>query len=243
MKPNRVARHDGMEITYDVPVTVRDGTKLYVDIFKPEGESKKMPVIFTFSPYGKHGQKTFKSFHDAGCPTGCPEGEDFLSRYAAWEAPDPLVWTKKGFIVVNGDSRGAWASEGNLEIWGRQEGPDGYDIIEWLGVQPWSNGNVGMMGVSYLACVQWVIAETNPPHFKCFMPWHGFVICIETTAIIGAFQKQIFIHFSMWSCRCGPNLVEDWIRNHKEHTMMGRLLPHQNGRRPIACAGSGARSH
>ena len=209
---NRVEHKDRMEITWDVPVPMRDGVKLYVNVFKPEGASgQKLPVIFTFSPYGKHGTKSFKSFHEQGVSTGVPEDE-FPSDYTAWEAPDPITWTKKGFIVINGDSRGSWGSEGNLEVWGRQEGKDGHDVIEWAAAQPWSNGNVGMMGVSYLAVVQWVIAEINPPHLKCFVPWHGFTDLYRDYSYHGGIPETNFINFTMWSCRCGPNLVEDWIK-------------------------------
>jgi uncharacterized protein len=75
--PNRKETADGMDITWDVPVTMRDGVKVYVDVFRPEKFEGKLPIIFTFSPYGKHGPKTFDIFPGADVPKG------WVSKYAA----------------------------------------------------------------------------------------------------------------------------------------------------------------
>ncbi|KAH7232252.1 Alpha/Beta hydrolase protein [Fusarium redolens] len=202
-----------MEVTWDVPVPMSDGIKIYADIFRPEGAKGKLPVILTMSPYGKHGPKTFAIFPGSGVPDG------WVSKYAAWEGVDPITWTKKGYIVVNGDSRGSWGSESNLEIFSKQESKDGHDLIEWLGTQPWSNGKVGMVGVSYLAIIQWGIAATKPPHLACFMPWEGFTDLYRDYSHHGGIPETKFMDFTMWSCRCGPNYVEDWIKNHEEHPL------------------------
>ena len=50
---------------------------------------------------------------------------------------------------------------------------DVYDAIEWAGVQPWSNGKVGLLGVSYLAIKQWQVAALQPPHLAAMIPWEG----------------------------------------------------------------------
>ncbi|KAM6529736.1 hypothetical protein FALCPG4_007864 [Fusarium falciforme] len=213
LRTNQTEIADGMEITWDVPVPMRDGVKIYADIFRPEGAKGELPVILTMSPYGKHGPKTFAIFPGAGVPDG------WVSKYAVWEGVDPITWTKKGYIVVNGDSRGSWGSEGNLEVFSKQESQDGHDLIEWLGTQPWSNGKVGMVGVSYLAIIQWGIAATKPPHLACFMPWEGFTDLYRDYSHHGGIPETKFMHFTMWSCRCGPNLVEDWIKNHEEHPL------------------------
>lgn len=200
-----------MDITWDVPVRMRDGVTIYVDIFRPTRAENPVPVIFTFSPYGKHGPKTLALFPGSGVPTGS------VSSYSVWEGPDPVVWTNMGYAVVNGDCRGSWGTEGELEILGRQECRDGYDTIEWVAALPWCNGKVAMMGVSYLAVIQWGIAALNPPHLACFVPWEGFSDVYRDYSYHGGIPETNFVHFTAWSCRAGLNKVEDWVRNHREH--------------------------
>lgn len=212
--PNKEEVADGMHITWDVPVTMRDGVKVYVDVFRPEGVTGKLPIIFTFSPYGKHGPKTFDIFPGAGVPKG------WVSKYTVWESIDPVVWTKKGYAVINGDSRGSWGSEGDLEIFSQQESRDGHDCIEWAGTLPWSNGKVGMIGVSYLSIVQWGIAAQNPPHLAAFVPWEGFTDFYRDYTHHGGIPETKFLHFTQWSCRAGVNLVEDLIKNNKAHPLL-----------------------
>ncbi|KAE8377940.1 Alpha/Beta hydrolase protein [Aspergillus bertholletiae] len=214
LMPNRQEAADGMDITWDVPVTMRDGVKVYVDVFRPTGATGKQPIIFTFSPYGKHGPKTFDIFPGADVPKG------WVSKYAVWESIDPVVWTRKGYAVINGDSRGSWGSEGDLEIFSAQESRDGHDCIEWAGTLPWSNGKVGMIGVSYLSIVQWGIAATNPPHLAGFVPWEGFTDFYRDYTHHGGIPETKFLYFTQWSCRCGVNLVEDLIANNKAHPLL-----------------------
>ncbi len=92
---------------------------------------------------------------------------------ARFEGPDPAYWCKQGYAVVNADSRGAGHSEGNLVVWGEQDGRDGADVIEWIASQVWSNGKVGMFGNSGLAMCQWWIAAEQPPGLACIAPWEG----------------------------------------------------------------------
>lgn len=66
--------------------------------------------------------------------------------------------------MVNVDIRGVGSSEGNACYFGSQDSDDNYDIIEFLGTQPWSNGKVAMVGNSWLAITQWYVASQNPPH-------------------------------------------------------------------------------
>jgi predicted acyl esterase len=211
LRVNHLEYVDGMEITRDVPVQMRDGVVVYVDIFKPESNAEPLPIILTWSPYGKHGPKTFAMFPNSGVPDGS------VSSHAAWEGPDPLYWTKRGYAVINGDARGSWGSEGDLEIFGQQEALDGYDVIEWAGTLPWSNGRVGTCGVSYLAIVQWRIAELNPPHLCCIMPWEGFSDLYRDYSFHGGIPETSFVKFMEWSCRCSLGSVEDWVEMHRVH--------------------------
>lgn len=215
LRPNAVETVDGMHITWDVAVPMRDGVKLYADVLRPEGsEDEKLPIIITYSPYGKHGPKTFDIFPNAGVPKGS------VSKYAVWEGPDPFYWTKKGYAVINADCRGSWGSEGDCEILSAQQGQDGYDLVEWAAALPWSNGRVGIAGVSYLAIIQWRVAELNPPHLSCIMPWEGFSDVYRDYSHHGGIPETKFVKFMEWSARCSLGKVEDWVTMQKEHYLL-----------------------
>ncbi len=215
-QPNTVEHVDGMEITRDVAVSMRDGVKIYVDVFRPKGSHDilKLPTLMTWSPYGKHALKTFDMFPGSGVPKGT------VSSHAVWEGCDPLYWTKRGYVVVNGDSRGSWASEGNLEILSPQTAYDGYDVIEWIATQPWSNGRIGLCGVSYLAIVQWRIAQLNPPHLACINPWEGYTDAYRDHTHCGGIPETKFTHFTDWSCQFSNNKTESWYACHQAHEML-----------------------
>lgn len=153
----------------DVAITLRDGTKIYADVFRPVKEGK-YPAIMAWSPYGKEigGQM----LDDVPCRAGVPiTATSGLERF---EGPDPAYWVNQGYAIINPDKRGAYSSEGNINYWGKQDSEDGSDTIEWIAKQPWSNGNVGMSGNSWLTVSQWFIASEQPPHLKAIAPWEGF---------------------------------------------------------------------
>ena len=203
---------DGMLIEWDVAVAMRDGARVFVDIFRPEHSGASLlPIILTYSSYGKHGVKTFDIFPNSGVPKGA------VSKYTAWEGVDPLYWTARGYAVINGDSRGSWGSDGDLEILSPQEGQDGYDIVEWAAALDWSNGKVGMAGVSYLAIIQWRVAETNPPHLSCIMPWEGYRDVYKDYSHKGGIPETHFVKFTDWSCQYSLNQVEDWSGAQHDH--------------------------
>lgn len=213
-RPNKVEHAEGMKITYDVAVVMRDGIKIYVDIFLPQGQNENLPTLMTWSPYGKHSLKTFDMFPGAGVPKGS------VSKYAVWEGPDPLYWTKRGYAVVNGDSRGSWASEGLLEVLSPQSAYDGYDVIEWIATQPWSNSKIGLCGVSYPAIVQWRIAELNPPHLACINPWEGYTDAFRDHTHCGGIPETNFLKFTDWSCQFSHNRTEHWYANQHAHELL-----------------------
>ena len=126
----------GMIIERNVPVTMRDGIKLLADVFRPIDESPAPPII-AWGPYGKHQQGNL----DLNPKTNVRPG--MVSQYAMFEGPDPAYWVPAGYAVVNVDSRGTWYSEGDATFLSPEEARDYYDLIEWAGVQPWSNGKVG----------------------------------------------------------------------------------------------------
>ncbi len=160
----------------NVAVAMRDGVVLRVNVYRPAGAGP-FPVIMSAHPYGKDHvpsqTKSGRGFSFQFRIMRQPAPVAFSSE-TGWEAPDPVWWGKNGYAVVNADLRGAGTSEGLNSIMTDEEATDVYDLIEWAGAQPWSNGNVGMMGVSYLAMSQYKAAALLPPSLKAIAPWEGF---------------------------------------------------------------------
>jgi predicted acyl esterase len=119
------------------------------------------------------------------------------SSLASWEAPDPAFWVPHGYVLVNADLRGWGRSDGVGDLLSAQEGLDGHDLVEWAASQPWSNGRVGMTGVSYLAIVQWRTAATRPPHLCAINPWEGFTDVYRDFAYPGGVREDGFIR--LWT--------------------------------------------
>ena len=146
----------------DVYAPVRDGTKLCVDIFRPDAAGKKFPALVAWSCYGKIEQSHRRD--------PVPAGGLLLDH--SIEVPDIDFFANRGYVFVIPDPRGVGKSEGEwYGMWNPQELKDLYDIIEWIAQQPWCDGNVGMIGVSYLGAIQSLAAAEQPPHLKAIMPW------------------------------------------------------------------------
>jgi len=209
----RVDETLGMICEYDVPVTMRDGVKIYVNVFRPKAEGK-YPVVLAWSPYGKHaGAEDYYAMLP-----GCGQAKSLHSEYACFEAPDPAQWCPYGYIVVHIDPRGAWGSEGDLTFMSPQEQLDGYDVVEWAGTQPWSSGKVGMNGVSYLGWTQWKIAAMNPPHLAAINPWEGVSDFYRELVFHGGIRSNFTAMFPGTMCR-PTRRAEDLIAMAKEHPM------------------------
>ncbi|SFS88029.1 hypothetical protein SAMN02910357_02368 [Succinivibrio dextrinosolvens] len=212
LKKGSVRRHGSMTLPCDialekdVPVKMRDGTTIYVDIFRPN-DSERHPAIMAWSPYGKEigGQWLDDVPFRAGVPQSATSG---LEKF---EGPDPAYWVAHGYAIINPDSRGAYNSEGNLNYWGQQNSEDGYDTIEWAAKQSWCNGNIGMSGNSWLTVSQWFIASVQPPHLKAIAPWEGFVDHFRETANRGGIPNPVFpeVIFETFASR---NYIEDQPR-------------------------------
>jgi putative CocE/NonD family hydrolase len=126
---------------FGVMIPMRDGVKLAADVWLPEAPGR-YPVLLARTPYLKTGFK--------------------LSQWAQYFA-------SRGYVFAVQDTRGRGDSEGRFDpFFG--EGRDGYDTVEWLAAQPWSNGRVGMLGLSYLGTAQWLAAREHPPHLVCMAP-------------------------------------------------------------------------
>ncbi|MEP6560306.1 MAG: CocE/NonD family hydrolase [Nakamurella sp.] len=165
-------------IERDVAVPVRDGTVLRVNIFRPPGGGRH-PVLLCAHPYSKDRTPVLRRFgRGYRIPFQyrlMPQSQPFAhSALTGWEGPDPAYWVTRGYIVINADLRGWGTSGGVGDLLSEQEGLDCHDVIEWAAARPWSNGRIGMTGVSYLAITQWAAASTRPPHLAAICPWEGF---------------------------------------------------------------------
>ena len=168
------AQRDGMFIDWDVPITMDDGLVLRADVYRPLN-SDRLPVIASYGPYAKGltfaaGYPRQWELLNARYPKDL---EGSTGKYAAWELVDPEHWTAFGYACVRVDSRGAGRSPGQVDVWSKREAKDYYDCIEWIAAQDWSNGKVGLAGISYYAKNQWQVAELNPPHLAAICPWEG----------------------------------------------------------------------
>jgi predicted acyl esterase len=165
---------DGLRIDWDMPVQMEDGLVLRADVFRPVATGK-YPVIITYGPYGKWLH--FEDLYGDQWRRMCEEHPDIptgsSNKYQNWEVVDPEKWVPDGYAVVRVDSRGAGRSPGLLDLWSLREAQDFYHCIEWAAEQPWSNGKVGLNGISYYAMNQWQTAALQPPHLAAMCVWEG----------------------------------------------------------------------
>jgi len=125
---------------FGVSTPMRDGVKLVSDIWIP-ADTGRWPAILIRTPYVKTPQ--FKRYKLA-------------------------AYLQAGYAVILQDTRGRGDSEGEFDFY-FPEGKDGFDTIEWIAKQPWSNGRVGTDGGSYLGTVQWLAAREQPPALQCMI--------------------------------------------------------------------------
>jgi len=165
---------DHMQIEWDVPIERDDGIVLRADVFRPIGEGK-YPIILSYGPYAKglSFQEGYKG-NWARLIKAAPEVlTGSTNNYQHWELVDPAKWVPDGYGCVRIDSRGAGRSPGMLDVWSRRETLDLYQCVEWAGTQPWSNGKVGLNGISYYAMNQWTVGALKPPHLAALCIWEG----------------------------------------------------------------------
>ena len=125
----------------DLRVPMRDGVELSADVYLPAKEGK-WPVILERTPYDN--------------------SRNFYVNRARYFA-------RRGYAYVVQDCRGRNDSDGKWYAW-YAEIDDGRDTLDWCGTQPWSDGNVGMNGMSYMGLVQWMAAPTGSPYLRTIIP-------------------------------------------------------------------------
>ncbi|WP_055405210.1 MULTISPECIES: CocE/NonD family hydrolase, partial [unclassified Mycobacterium] len=131
-------------------ITMRDGTTLLADVHRPDADGR-FPALLAASPYPRQMQ-------DLGAPAG------FI------EAGRTDFWVPRGYVHVIANLRGTCGSEGTFNFFDAQERRDVHDLVEWVAAQPWCDGNVGMIGISYFAMTQLEAAVERPPHLKAIFP-------------------------------------------------------------------------
>jgi uncharacterized protein len=165
---------DGMTIDWDVEIPVDDGVVLRADVFRPT-DAEPCPVLLTYGPYAK-GLSFQEGYPSAWqkMVAGHPDvAEGSTNKYQNWEVVDPERWVPHGYACVRVDSRGAGRSPGFIDHFSPRETRDFYECIEWAARQPWSNGKIGLSGISYYGINQWHVASLQPPHLTAMCIWEG----------------------------------------------------------------------
>lgn len=182
-------------IEKDAAVPMRDGAMLMADVFRPQDDGR-VPAILNLGPYQK--DKVWIAPDSLG---------EKQNEWMNWETINPLWWVPRGYAAVRVDGRGSGKSPGQCEPWSQAEAVDFYDAIEWAAAQPWCNGNVGLLGISYYAINQWFVANLQPPSLKAIIPWEGFA----------DIYRDALYHGGILSV-----FMTNWFTAHMMHHKLGR---------------------
>lgn len=171
------SRRHKMKVESDIYVTMRDGVRIAVRVYRPDAEGR-FPALFAASPY----------MYDTD---DLPHSPLFL-----WREVGPVDWyvEEHGYAYVHADVRGSGKSEGNYGLLDGDEQQDLYELVEWIARQVWCTGKVGGIGQSYYAWTQWFMGILNPPHLACIAPYDGAVDIYRDTAYHGG----IYCDFMTW---------------------------------------------
>jgi putative CocE/NonD family hydrolase len=151
-KPETDAPGYQLNISWDVMVPMRDGVRLATDIYRPAVNGEPVPGTFP----AILGRTSYNKRDDG-----------------QWVKPVAEFFVRHGYAVVIQDLRGRYASEGTgqyFHVANVNEGRDGYDTVEWIAQQPWSNGRVGTVGSSHNGIVQLQMSLERPPHLTAIWP-------------------------------------------------------------------------
>jgi len=178
-------------VTENVMVRMRDGIRLATDVYRPAHGGKPveggLPVVFHRTPYDKTA------------------GEALLG-YNRWFAG-------RGYVAVDQDCRGCFNSEGDVGFL-FPEAEDGFDTLEWIGKQPWSNGEVGSWGCSWASWTQTAMAALGPENLRAMVPNMSGANAHESTVRHGGAMELRFLAWAFWhSARNSQKKLknEPWI--------------------------------
>lgn len=215
-----------------ISITMSDGVLLSANVFHPKKEGR-YPVVLSFTAYDKDkGPNEYPEALSTSYKDHFNHGSIKVSPWTMWEGPDPAFWVSNGYTVVQVDSRGFFKSEGDASLFGDQNIKDFHEVITWAGTQSWSNGNVGLNGVSYLAIAQWVAATKSPPaYLKAIIPWEGNTDAYREVLYHGGIPETAFT--SYWlkrvnGCANGkkplpPNFIFNLV--HKNPKLLKKISP------------------
>jgi putative CocE/NonD family hydrolase len=182
----------------DVEVKMRDGITLRADVYRPD-TSEPLPVLLQRTPYGK-------AF----------TGTTFA-----------LMAAERGYAVVNQDTRGRWASEGDGYPLVHEKN-DGYDTVEWAAQQPWSDSKVGMFGLSYMGYTQFAAAVTHPPSLRTIIPTVTFCDAHSLAYRGGALALGVGVSWSLIAVSSMAIMRHPGTDEEKDR-LMGQLIAAVDG--------------
>jgi len=156
-----------IKVERNISVPMSDGVNMDVDIFRPADTKERFPALLAVSPYDKEAQS------DRVWPVAI--GTSFIrgQTNGNMEAGPSDFFVRRGYVHIKGSARGTGKSGGAYQWLSPREIRDIYDLCEWAAKQPWCNGNVGMIGISYFGWVQILAAAQQPPHLKCIFPFNA----------------------------------------------------------------------
>jgi predicted acyl esterase len=165
----------GMKILWDIPLAMADGVVLRADVYMPI-EDGQYPVLASLGAYGKNHlfqDPPYNGFWETMVEKYPEVLLGTTAKYTSFEVADPEHWVPHGYAVMRIDSRGAGRSEGYMHTHSNQDSVDYKEWIEWAAEQPWSNGRVGLTGISYFAVNQWLVATMEPKGLAALCIWEG----------------------------------------------------------------------
>jgi predicted acyl esterase len=181
-------RQYGIVAERDVFVPVSDGVSINVDVFRPDSDGK-FPALLSMSPYNKEAQSD-RIWPGSSSATFVRGAINTLI-----EAGNTDFFVRRGYVHIIGSARGTGKSGGAYRFMCSKEIRDIYDIVEWAAAQPWCNGNVGMLGVSYFAWNQQPAAALKPPHLKAIFPIFAATDFYRDAWYHGGILNTVFFNF------------------------------------------------
>ncbi len=164
-------------------VVMPDGILLATEVWLPTTGGPTFPTVFIRTPYGRMAQEA-----------------------------TALFYVQNDYAVVVQECRGTHDSFGTFEAY-RHAGPDGHATIEWIALQPWSNGDVGMVGKSALGATQYAVAQGAPAALKCLSPSHE--------------SPDRYHHIAFQGGAVRYELVWNWLNNQGVPNIYYEMLEHR----------------
>ncbi len=188
-----------VDFQWGVRIPMRDGVELAASVYRPAGQKEPLPVIFTLTPY---------------------IGDSYQDR--------AMYFARHGYVYALVDVRGRGDSGGVFDPFA-QEARDGYDAVEWLARQPWSNGKVAMWGGSYAGFDQWTVAKERPPHLVTIVPAAAVHPGVDFPALNGIFYSYNVQWLSFTSGHAKNTLLfgEETLWQQKDREMYLGHLPYR----------------